>query len=641
MGNERSALRGLEIEDKAVEVTDYWMHHDASVHDSSPEKRLSLFISEPSLHFTATFGRPSPLERAAKNFMLHRHPCILKYISSWSKSSKFFLATEEARPLIQVIEKQNILQICIGLHSILRALVFLHETALASHNNVCSSSIYVTAEGYWKLGGLECLCKFADATPTYYQRIKSYRYEKAISPGEDTADLIKTANLTAIDSYAFGVLAEDILKNLQDTDEAPNLLEFREFCKKNLQNPDACLRNRLLNVLQHSFFTHEFIRIHAFLEELPLKTDTEREEFFTKLRQQLQMYPEAVVAEQLGRVLLSRIVLLDSTAQVKLLPFIFKPKDEKNDLGTSLFTVPTFKSILVPRLLQMFCIRDVSIRLLLLSHFSSFVHVFEADELKNHILPELLVGIKDTNDDLVCATLRALADIVPILGAATVIGGNRGKLFTDGRPNKKMTRSKNLEDIRKALTFTQEMPVFVNIDESNVHLAERPSPDGGEDRKEKEFLFVEEECTWSDWETQEPVGNGHRHVEETVPEDNVQVEIQSPCDADSSSSPLSELSSSAEKPKYTKKLVLSDITELDIKNSKVIKSQKEEFDFFTDMEPVIQKTQILHVPEEVQSPKSMFDVKTSGATLEEPDVNGWGEDLSDLSIDDTYELAQQ
>lgn len=65
MGNEKSALRGLEIEDKAVEVTDYWMHYDASVHNASLQK-LSIFISEPSLHFTATFGRPSPLERAAK-----------------------------------------------------------------------------------------------------------------------------------------------------------------------------------------------------------------------------------------------------------------------------------------------------------------------------------------------------------------------------------------------------------------------------------------------------------------------------------------------------------------------------------------------------------------------------------------------
>lgn len=65
MGNEKSALRGLEIEDKAVEVTDYWMHYDASIRDANLQK-LSIFISEPSLHFTATFGRPSPLERAAK-----------------------------------------------------------------------------------------------------------------------------------------------------------------------------------------------------------------------------------------------------------------------------------------------------------------------------------------------------------------------------------------------------------------------------------------------------------------------------------------------------------------------------------------------------------------------------------------------
>ncbi|XP_011141469.2 protein-associating with the carboxyl-terminal domain of ezrin [Harpegnathos saltator] len=635
MGNEKSALRGLEIEDKPVEVTDYWMHYDASVQDSSLQK-LSIFISEPSLHFTATFGRPSPLERAAKNFMLYRHPCILKYISSWNKGSKFFLATEEARPLIQVIEKQNILQICIGLHSILRALIFLHETALASHNNICSSSIYVTAEGYWKLGGLECLCKFTDTTSTYYQRIRSYRYERGISPNEDIADLAKTANLTAIDSYAFGVLVEDILKNSQTIDETPNLLEFSEFCKKNLQNPDACLRSSVLNVLQHSFFTHEFIRIHAFLEELPLKTDVEREEFFTTLRQQLQMYPEAVVAEQLGRVLLSRMVLLDSTAQVKLLPFIFKPKDEKNDLETSLFTVSTFKSILVPRLLQMFCIRDVSIRLLLLSHFNSFVHVFDMDELKSHILPELLVGIKDTNDELVCATLRALADIVPILGAATVIGGNRGKLFTDGRPNKMMNnRSKNLGDIRKVLTLSKEIQnVYVNIDENNVHLSERPSPDGGEDKREKEFPFVEEECTWSDWEAQETVGNSHSYVE--VPLDTVQTEQQNNTGDADLSSPVSE-SSNAKKTNYTKKLIISDITELDIKNSKTIKYPKEEFDFFTDMEPVIKKTQILHIEETEESPKNMFDVKTSGVTLEEHDDNGWGEDLSDLSIEDAHD----
>lgn len=44
------------------------------------------------------------------------------------------------------------------------------------------------------------------------------------------------------------------------------------------------------------------------------------------------------------------------------------------------------------------------------------------------------MGIKDTNDTVVASTLRALALLVPILGASVVIGGKRARLFTDGRP---------------------------------------------------------------------------------------------------------------------------------------------------------------------------------------------------------------
>lgn len=91
--------------------------------------------------------------------MVHRHPCIVKYISSYTKNNKFYLITEEVKPLAQVLTNQSTLQICIGLHSILTALVFLHEKALSSHNNLCCASIYVTPEGVWKLGGFDYLKK--------------------------------------------------------------------------------------------------------------------------------------------------------------------------------------------------------------------------------------------------------------------------------------------------------------------------------------------------------------------------------------------------------------------------------------------------------------------------------------------------
>lgn len=91
--------------------------------------------------------------------MIHRHPCIVKYISSWIRNNKFHLITEEVKPLTLIITTQSTLQICVGLHSILSAIIFLHKKAQSSHNNICCASIYVSSEGIWKLGGLEYLIK--------------------------------------------------------------------------------------------------------------------------------------------------------------------------------------------------------------------------------------------------------------------------------------------------------------------------------------------------------------------------------------------------------------------------------------------------------------------------------------------------
>lgn len=67
MGNELSgkAPSGLEIDEKAIEITDFWIHHRANIRGSNIQN-LSVFISEPSLHSSASFGGPSPLEKAAK-----------------------------------------------------------------------------------------------------------------------------------------------------------------------------------------------------------------------------------------------------------------------------------------------------------------------------------------------------------------------------------------------------------------------------------------------------------------------------------------------------------------------------------------------------------------------------------------------
>lgn len=143
--------------------------------------------------------------------MLYRHPSILKYISSWHKSSKFHLAVEEVTPLFLALPNQSLQQICIGLHSILKALCFLHEKAAVNHNNVCGASIYVTNDGSWRLGGMEYLCRIADINADYLSKTREHRYKKAVDSDEDKVKLFNV-----IDVYAFGVLAEEVLTKKSD-----------------------------------------------------------------------------------------------------------------------------------------------------------------------------------------------------------------------------------------------------------------------------------------------------------------------------------------------------------------------------------------------------------------------------------------
>lgn len=157
--------------------------------------------------------------------MIYRHPSILKYVSSWRKSSEFFLAVEDVKPLSHVLPTLNGLQICIGLHSVLKALCFLHEKALVSHNNVCVASIYVAKDGSWRLGGTEFLCTFKELSSDYISKTKNTRYDKGIDPDEVKHLRKENCRKDFIDVFAFGALANEVLKSVSDGTKFSTVLD--------------------------------------------------------------------------------------------------------------------------------------------------------------------------------------------------------------------------------------------------------------------------------------------------------------------------------------------------------------------------------------------------------------------------------
>ncbi|XP_017771213.1 PREDICTED: protein-associating with the carboxyl-terminal domain of ezrin [Nicrophorus vespilloides] len=619
MGNDQSRMAGMQVEEKAVEVTDFWSHHRATFNTDST---VSVFIGEPLIGGSLWISN-TPLEKASKNLMIHRHPCILKYISSWSKGSKFYLAVENVKPLSHMLGGQSTLQICVGLHSILKALVFLHETAEASHNNVCTASIYITKDGAWKLGGLEYLCKFRDTNADYLCKSKTHRYSKAIDPNE--IKNIQGSRKDCVDIYAFAVLVNEVFKKKTD-ETVPSLTDFLEMCKNDLHNVVVTQRPKLSALLDHPFFNHEFIYIHSFLTELPLKSDGEKDEFFGCLTNKLRGFNEATVASQLGALLLSRMVLLNKSAQAEVIPYVLSPRpeedeDEKN--GSFLFGLDTFRKHIVPKLLDIFRVRDAQIRLLLLEYLNGFMTCFSKDELQSHILPELLVGIKDTNDHLVAVTLRSLADLVPILGSATVIGGNRARLFNDGRPMVASSKS------RISRQTDKQIQPIVTLDNEilrrDSELPERPSPDGeeGESSTDEVEITVEEEDVEEvvvgmqvEQDYGDVDGSGGRYASHQEDAENWDDWGNNDDDEDDDVN-----DNDAVQMPSTAPISLPDIAELDIKNQKHSGAKnEEEIDFFQDMEPVIEASSKFVVDEKGDGMLN-FEMKS-----DDHQEDGWGDD---------------
>uniref|UniRef100_A0A6B2EGV2 Protein kinase domain-containing protein n=1 Tax=Phlebotomus kandelakii TaxID=1109342 RepID=A0A6B2EGV2_9DIPT len=600
MGNDHSLLKGLEIEEKATEVSDFWSVFAGEMKTDTRTSLLTIFQGESIINSNQFWHNKNPLEKATKNLMLFRHPSILKYVSSWEKGSTKFLATERCKPLALLIKMQNPLEICLGLRNILNALIFLVEQGKMRHLNICFSSIYITNEGVWKLSGFEYLWPAAELTNQILEVSLSSRYNNALDKHE------LKHNGMGIEQFAYATLCKEIFELTSQDKNSPFHGDFKTYCTDHLQHTNPTLRPELSAVLLHPYFNHDFVLIHSFLCELPLKDSAEKQEFFTDLVDKLRSFDEVDVAIHLGDFLISRLVLLDPTAQICVTPFVLDPKCD--DIVPGVFSTGTFVKFIIPKLKQVFCVHDVQIRLILLEHFHKFMSLFSEEDLTGLILPQLLLGIKDTNDILVSMTLRCLADLVAILGATVVIGKNRSRLFADGRPQRvpeapmhHWGEPRSISPvIESAGQFSAHNMVirdhdvsrtsFADISNENL-LSERLSPDGGEAGE----VRVKDDDQWSDWD-----GENAKTPDPTTENDH----------ANDSQEPTIE----------------NDIEKLDVRIKKKRKSNtEEEVDFFKDMEPVIAKTQVLVIGEEPSKGNSSSTSRLQANLSENVTEEGWDE----------------
>ncbi|TFK44506.1 hypothetical protein BDQ12DRAFT_673119 [Crucibulum laeve] len=364
-----------------------------------------------------------------------RHPDILKFMDAVESETLIYIMTERVRPLQSALaswssrnaqEKEDWL--LWGLHRISIALTFLNEPCASTHGKICTSSIFISPSGEWKLGGFELLSNPKDDAAVLYSMGglvpgSSSWASPEVKKGGWSA--LKDTPLAAPDAYALGLLLHAVFNpshpqpataeppHPPPTSSSRGMIPSSVFVAfKKLLNPNP--KNRLtassfleLGMAENGFFaTNRLVKVCLGLDNFTLGSEAEKTSLLRTLKETASSFPPEFASYRVLPSLISALEFGGASAAA-ILPLVLQ-------FGKNV-SPEDYPNVILAPLIKLFGSPDRGTRMALLEHLPEYVDKLDKKAVSDKIFPHLQTGFADTVAVIREATTKSIILLAPKL----------------------------------------------------------------------------------------------------------------------------------------------------------------------------------------------------------------------------------
>ncbi|KAI8070584.1 armadillo-type protein [Gilbertella persicaria] len=397
-----------------------------------------------------------------------RHPDILRYLDGVETEQSVMFVTDPVEPLSNQLNQDPDKNLMLwGLYKIANAIKFLNHDCSMVHGNIRVSSVFTNKAGEWKLGGFELLCSMKEESPivlTFGGVVPDAQRYASPEIKQSGWTAIKDLPSGALDSYHLGCLIYETYNHRFETTEA--LLSQKGSIPVSMQriytrllNPSPRSRASADLFLQEGlrpkgYFANDFVNVNLFLENISIKEQAEKEQFFKTLDTHIETFPSTFSKHKILPELMKAFEF--GSGGAKALSAIVKVGDHLSD--------EEYQTIVMAPIVRMFASPDRAIRVSLLENMPKFIQHMNNKIVTTQIFPHIATGFTDTIPVIREQTIKSILLIVPKLNERIInydLLKHLAKLQMDPEPGIRTNTTICLGKIAKHLSDSTRKKVLV------------------------------------------------------------------------------------------------------------------------------------------------------------------------------------